>query len=155
MGMGWFHRAAATDNAYKRGSLVQILCFPCCKHSIKNYICNNLCKIFLFKLSTFSQNRTFTNKLCGMKVYAVIVEPEYWDEDLVYEIIGIYQNEEDANDKLADIMQEIEAYAKTYIGSTGNEEEDEKNWRIYNDNFPHKIGNQRVDVCYVKEFDLL
>jgi hypothetical protein len=90
-----------------------------------------------------------------MKVYAVIVEPEYWDNDLVYEIIGIYQNEEDANDKLADIMQEIEAYAKTYIGSTGNEEEHEKNWRLYKANFPHKIGNQMVDVCYVKEFDLL
>jgi hypothetical protein len=90
-----------------------------------------------------------------MKVYAVIVEPELWDDDLVYEIIGIYQNKEDANDKLADIMQEIEAYAKTYIDDTLNEKQDEKKWLIYNDNFPHKIGNQWVDVCYVKEFDLL
>jgi hypothetical protein len=91
-----------------------------------------------------------------MKVYAVIVEPEVWvDNNPTYEIVGIYKNEDDANDKLADIMQEIEAYEKTYIEDTANEEADKKNWLIYNDNFPHKIGDERVNVCYVKEFDLL
>jgi len=89
-----------------------------------------------------------------MKVYAVVVETEEYS-DLLYEIVGIYQNEDAANDKLADIMQEIEAYAKTYIEDTGNEEEDEKKWRLYKANFPHKINDEWVDVCYVKEFDLL
>lgn len=54
-----------------------------------------------------------------MKVYAVVIETDEYSE-LNYQIVGIYKNEDDANDKLADIMQDI--------------------W---------------VDVCYVKEFDLL
>ena len=41
-----------------------------------------------------------------MKVYAVVVETDEHDE-LLYQIVGIYENEDDANDKLADIMQDI------------------------------------------------
>jgi hypothetical protein len=91
-----------------------------------------------------------------MKVYGVVVETDEHDE-LLYQIVGIYKNEDDANDKLADIMQDIEAYAKTYIEKQPNEsyEDFDKRHRLYSDNFPHKIGYDWVDVCYVKEFDLL
>ena len=93
-----------------------------------------------------------------MKVYAVIVESEEWGEiDLPYEIVGIYQNENDAMDKMADIMQDIEAYSKTYIPKQPNESDNDfdKRHRFYSDNFPHKVAGEWVDVCYVKEFDLL
>jgi hypothetical protein len=92
-----------------------------------------------------------------MKVYAVIVEPEEWGNYIAYKIIGIYKNEDDANDKLADIMQDIEAYSKTYIPKQPNESNEDfyKRHRLYSDNFPHTVGDEWVDVCYVKEFELL
>ena len=48
-----------------------------------------------------------------MKVYVVVAETEELI-DLNYEIIGVYKNEDEAMEKVADIMQEIEAYVDTF-----------------------------------------
>jgi hypothetical protein len=93
-----------------------------------------------------------------MKVYVVVAETDP-QEELFYEIIGIFQNEDEAIEKVADIMQDIEAYVKTYPAHDENltDEEDEKRWRTWNENYPHKIKDtdEKIDTVYVKEFDLL
>jgi hypothetical protein len=89
-----------------------------------------------------------------MKVYAVVLETDQ-EYEFDYEVFGIYQNENDAMDKLADIMQEIEAYSKTIPKSTGNDEVDRKNWYSYSDSFPYRIGENEVFNGYVQEFELL
>ena len=92
-----------------------------------------------------------------MKVYVVVAETEELI-DLNYEIIGVYKNEDEAMEKVADIMQEIEAYVDTYpvYDDSLTDEEDEKRWREWKKNHPHKMKNTdaEIDTVYVKEFDL-
>ena len=79
---------------------------------------------------------------------------------MFYEIIGIFQNEDEAIEKDADIMQDIEAYVKTFPEHDEDlltDDEYEPIWRKWNKNFPHKIKDtdEKIDTVYVKEFDLL
>ena len=93
-----------------------------------------------------------------MKVYVVVAETDETSE-LNYQIIGVYKNEDEAMEKVADIMQEIEAYINTYPVHDDElpDEEDEKIWREWKKNHPHKmpITDAEIDNVYVKEFELL
>ena len=95
------------------------------------------------------------SKLCGMKVYIVVAESDQGDIDFVSEVIGVYRNEDNATEKVADIMQDIEAYNKTFPNDTGNDEVDEKAWRLWRGNYPHKINDFLIDSAYTKEFELM
>ena len=94
-------------------------------------------------------------KLCGMKVYIVVAESDDQDIDFDSQVIGVYKNEDDATEKVADIMQEIEAYNETFPNDTGNDEVDEKAWRLWRGNYPHKINDVLIDTAYLKEFELM
>jgi len=93
-----------------------------------------------------------------MKVYVVVAETDEMSE-LDYQIIGIYKNEDEATEKVADIMQEIEAYIETFPVQDEYESDlvHEIKCIAWKDNYPHKmpISDAEIDTVYVKEFDLL
>ncbi len=88
-----------------------------------------------------------------MKVYIVFARG---DEHFAPEtaVIGVYQNQADAEDKMADMMGDIENHIKTEPPEMETDES-QKLWDDYFANWPHKIGNEPIEKMWMQEYEVL
>jgi len=88
-----------------------------------------------------------------MKVYIVFATG---DENFAPEtaVLGVYQNRSDAEDKMADLMGDIENHIKTEPCET-DIDKNQKLWDDYLKNWPHKIGDEPIEKMWVQEYEVL
>ena len=88
-----------------------------------------------------------------MKVYIVFGAGDEQMTELTA-VMGVYQNQADAEDKMADLMGDIENHIKTEP-SEAECDEDDKLWNEYFENWPHKVGKEPIERMWVQEYELL
>ena len=88
-----------------------------------------------------------------MKVYIIFAEGDEHCTDATA-VMGVFQKQSDADNKMAELMGDIENHIKTEPAEM-DIDNDQKLWDDYLANWPHKIGNEPIEKMWVQEYEVL